>query len=416
MSRPSDPSTRPPGGGAGAPAPRDPTIRNVWLLAVCQALSMSCVSLLMTISAIVGGSLAADPALATLPLAVQFLGMMLATVPASLIMKHRGRRFGFTLGACIGLLGAVLGFEAVWRADFVLLCVAGFCFGTFSGTAMYYRFAAADTASDAFKPKAISLVLAGGVAAAILGPELAKQTRDLFAPVMFAGAYVSIGVLMILSMAILRFIDIPLPKREAEGGSGRPLREIAAQPVFLVAVLCGMVGYGAMNLIMVSTPPAMIACDHPFEIAALVIQLHVLGMYAPSFFTGSLIQRFGINRILGAGVLLILGCVAVNLTGVAAAQFGGALVLLGLGWNFLFVGGSTLLTRTYRPEEKAKVQATNDLFVFTTVAATAFTSGAIHETLGWEALNLAVVPPLVLVLLAVLRLRGHQRRATAAAE
>lgn len=374
---------------------------------------MSAQSLLMTITAIVGGSLATDPALATLPLALQFLAMMLGTVPASLLMKHRGRRFGFLLGALFGLLGAGLGFEAVWQADFLLLCGAGFCFGLFAAGAMYYRFAAADTASETFKPKAISLVLAGGVVAGVLGPELAKHTRDLFEPVMFAGAYVSIGVLMLLSMAVLTLVRIPLPERES-GGGGRPMREIAAQPVFLVAVLCGMVGYGAMNLIMVSTPPAMIACDHPFETAAFVIQLHVIAMYGPSFVTGSLIQRVGIHRILGLGALLILGCVAINLTGVEVEQFGGSLILLGLGWNFLFVGGSTLLTRTYRPEEKAKVQAANDLCVFTTVAITAFSSGAIHKALGWEALNLAVVLPLLLVLLAVLRLRGRERRLAAA--
>ncbi|WP_085122758.1 MFS transporter [Tistlia consotensis] len=397
-------------------APRDPTVRNVWLLATCQALSMSSQSMLMTITAIVGGSLAGDPKLATLPLAIQFLAMMLSTVPASLIMKHRGRRFGFTLGALFGILGAGLGIEAVYRADFLLLCAAGFCFGVFAAGAMYYRFAAADTASDAFKAKAISLVLAGGVVAGILGPELAKHTRELFAPVMFAGAYASIAVLMLASMAILQLIQIPLPKREAEGGSGRPLTQIAAQPAFLVAVLCGMVGYGAMNLIMVSTPPAMLACDHTFETAAFVIQLHVIGMYGPSFFTGSLIQRFGIHRILAIGALLILACVAINLSGEAVEQFGGALFLLGLGWNFLFVGGSTLLTRTYRPEEKAKVQAANDLCVFTTVAITAFSSGAIHEALGWQALNLAVVVPLLIVLAAVVRLRGHHRRAAAAAE
>lgn len=397
-------------------APRDPTVRNVWLLAACQALSMSAQSLLMTITAIVGGNLAADPALATLPLALQFLAMMIATVPASLLMKYRGRRFGFTVGALFGLVGAVLGFEAVWRADFLLLCGAGFCFGVFAAAAMYYRFAAADTASEAFKPKAISLVLAGGVVAGVLGPELAKHTRDLFEPVMFAGAYVSIAALMLLSMAVLRLVRIPLPEREAKGGGGRPLSQIAAQPAFVVAVICGMVGYGAMNLIMVSTPPAMLACDHPFETAAFVIQLHVLGMYAPSFFTGSLIQRFGIHRILGLGALMILGCVAINLTGVAVEQFGGSLILLGLGWNFLFVGGSTLLTRTYRPEEKAKVQAAHDLCVFTTVAITAFSSGAIYKGLGWEALNLAVVLPLVVVLLAVIRLRGQDRSAPAPAE
>jgi predicted MFS family arabinose efflux permease len=265
----------------------------------------------------------------------------------------------------------------------------------------FYRFAAADTASERFRPKAISLVMAGGIGAAILGPELAKHTRDMFEPLLFLGAFLAIAALNVATLALLQGIRIPRPSRETRAASGRTLLEIAAQPTFVVAALAAMVGYGAMNLIMVPTPLAMLGCDHPFETAAFVIQLHVLAMYAPSFFTGHLIQRFGHLPVLGAGAVLMLACVAVNLSGEAVGHFSAGLILLGLGWNFLFVGGTALVTTTYRPEEKAKVQALNDTLVWGTVAATAFSSGAVYNGLGWGAVNLAVVVPLVAVLGAI---------------
>jgi len=389
---------------------RDPSLRNVALLAFCQALSMTCLSLLITISALVGSLLAVDPALATLPLSLQFLGVLVTTIPASLLMERWGRRAGFSLGAVLGIVGGLLCTLAVFTADFLLLCFGSLLLGGFSAFSMYYRFAAADTASNAFKSRAISLVLAGGVLAAVAGPELAKHTRELFAPVAFAGGYAAIAALCLLSLAILQFIRIPRPPARVRGDSGRPLAVIARQPRFIVAVLCGMVAYGTMNLVMVSTPLAMIACDHPFETAAFVIQLHVLGMYVPSFFTGSLIARFGLPPVLLAGALLLLACVAVALTGIEVLNFAAGLVLLGLGWNLLYVGGSTLLTETHRPEEKAKVQAANEFLVFGVVTVTAFSSGALHEGLGWEWLNLVTVPAILAALVAVLWLVRVERR------
>lgn len=376
----------------------DPTKRNVLVLAICQALAMSSMSLLITISAIVGSTLAPAPSQATLPLALQFLGMVCSTLPASMAMRRWGRRAGFTLGAGIGALGGAISMAAVFAADFWLLCFGSVLIGSAAAHAQYYRFAAADTASEAFRSRAISLVLAGGVAAAFIGPELAKQTRTLFEPVLFAGGYFAIIVLMLLSILLLRLIRIPVATYKPGATSGRPLPEIMRQPVFIVAALGAMVGYGTMNLVMVSTPLAMLACAHPFESAAFVIQVHVLGMYVPSFFTGHLIHRFGLRPVMGTGALLLLGCVAVNVSGIAVANFAIGLILLGLGWNLLFVGGTTMLTQSYRPEEKAKVQAINDFLVFGTVAATAFLSGAVYDIYGWNVLNFLLVAPVLLVI------------------
>lgn len=381
---------------------KDPSVRNVALLAFCQALAMTCLSLQMTISALVGSMIAAKPSLATLPLALQFLGVLVTTIPASFFMQRFGRRAGFSLGACMGMVGGTLCAWAVFRADFTMLCIGSFLLGSFSAFSMYYRFAAADTASDKFKSRAISLVLAGGVLAAIAGPETAKQTRDLFAPVTFAGGYAAITVLGLASLLVLQFIRIPRPPARVRGASGRPLLTIARQPRYIVAVLCGMVAYGTMNLVMVSTPLAMVACGHPFETAALVIQLHVLGMYLPSFFTGSLIARVGLPKVLLAGAALLFGCIVMALTGIEVMNFAIGLILLGVGWNFLFIGGSTLLTDTYRPEEQAKAQGLNEFCVFGTVALTAFSSGALFDGIGWEWLNLVTLPAILLAAGAVL--------------
>ncbi|MEX2407700.1 MAG: MFS transporter, partial [Rhodovibrionaceae bacterium] len=353
------------------------------------------------------------PGQATLPLALQFLGMVCSTLPASMIMRRWGRRAGFTLGAGIGALGGAISMAAVFAADFTLLCLGSVLIGSAAAHAQYYRFAAADTATEAFRSRAISLVLAGGVAAAFIGPELAKQTRTLFEPVLFAGGYLAIIMLMLLTILLLRWVRIPVATYAPGASSGRPLLEIMRQPVFIVAALGAMVGYGTMNLVMVSTPLAMLACAHPFESAAFVIQLHVLGMYAPSFFTGHLIHRFGLRPVMGAGALLLLGCVAVTVSGIAVANFAVGLILLGLGWNLLFVGGTTMLTQAYRPEEKAKVQAINDFLVFGTVAATAFLSGAVYDLYGWNVLNFLLIAPVLLVLASLVWLGGRRRLKTA---
>ena len=384
--------------------------RNVILLALCQAAGMSSASLMISVTALVGADLAPDVRLATLPLALQWVAVMILAAPASFLMKHHGRRLGLSLGAVCGILAGLLGAWAISTGSFWLFCLTSLPFGAATVGVQFYRFAAADTADEAFKARAISLVLAGGVIAAVLGPELAKQSKDLLQAT-FAGGYLMITGLSFFSLLLLQFTTIPKPDAAERSASGRPILQLARQPVFIVAVLCALVGYGSMNLVMTVTPPAMLGRGHAFDSAALVIQWHVLGMYAPSFFTGHLIARFGIMRILTAGALLILGCAAVNLLGDGGVvTFAAALILLGLGWNFLFVGGTTLLTESYRPEEKAKVQALNEFLVWGTVACTALTAGALHNAAGWQAINFAVVPSLVLVLLALTVFARHRRR------
>ena len=365
-------------------------------LAVCQALGMSCLALSITITALVGKGLAPTPALATLPLALQFVATALVTIPASLLMGRFGRRIGFTLGSLAGIIGGVVSCLAVILADFWLFCLGAAFLGGFATHVALYRFAAADVAGPALRSRAISYVMVGGLVAAVLGPELAKWSKDLFAPVTFAGGYAGVAVLAFLTLALVQFADLPKPLSRQARSLGRPLTEIVRQPKLIVAVLCAMVAYGAMNLIMVSTPLAMVACAHPFETAAFVIQWHVVGMFAPSFVTGHIIHRVGALPVIVAGGLLIGACVAVNLSGVEVLQFWAALLMLGVGWNFMFVGGTTLLTETYRPEEQARVQAFNEFMVFGTTAVTALASGVIFSTFGWQWVNLGTVIPIVL--------------------
>lgn len=376
----------------------DPTVRNVLLLALCQALAMSASGMTITMAALVGHLLAEDKGLATLPFACQFLATMVATLPASLLMARIGRRAGFSLGALLGVAAGLTSWWAIVEASFALFCFGAALFGAASAFAYFYRFAAADTASEAFKSKAISLVMAGGLIAAFLGPQIAVWTRELMAPLLFAGSYLAIAGLAGLALLVLQFIRIPRPSVAERSAPGRPLLAIMRQRKFLVAVLAAIVGYGGMNIVMTATPLAMMACAHPFESAALVIQWHAVGMFAPAFFTGNLIRRYGCERVIAAGGLLMLGCVAVNLSGVAVWNFWLALFLLGVGWSFMFIGGTTLLTETYRPEERAKVQGLNDLLVFGSVAVTAWSSGQILDALGWQAINVSLLLPVVLAL------------------
>ncbi len=387
---------------------------SVAVLAVCQALGMSCLALSITVTALVGSGLAPTPALATLPLALQFVATAATTIPASLLMGRYGRRAGFTLGSLLGIAGGVVSCLAVFQADFWLFCAGAALLGGFGTHIALYRFAAADVAGPAYRSRAISYVMIGGIVAAVLGPELAKWTKDLFAPVTFAGGYAGIAALAFGTLVLIQFAALPPPLSREARSQGRPLSEIVRQPTLIVAVLCAMVAYGAMNLVMVSTPLAMVACAHPFETAAFVIQWHVVGMYAPSFVTGHIIHRVGALPVIAVGGLLILGCALVNLTGVEVLQFWAALVLLGVGWNFMFVGGTTLLTETYRPEEQARVQAFNEFMVFGTTAVTALASGAVFSALGWQAVNLGILAPVALATGAALWLR-HRRRAAAAA-
>ena len=392
---------------------RDTTVKNVVLLAICQALAMTGMTINMTVTALAGKELTPELSLATLPLALQFTATMMTTMPASLFMRQVGRRLGFVTGVLIGVTGAALGVVAIFEFNFVLFCFASMLIGAFQGFALLYRYAAADTASESFRPRAISLVLAGGVVAALVGPELAKWSFDLFAPILFAGSFVVIAVVQGLSLLFLAFVEIPKPSVEERKNSGRPLAEIVRQPVFIVAVFGAMIGYGSMTFIMTATPLAMVDCGFAFQDAAFVVQWHAVGMFAPSFFTGSLIQRFGVIQVMLAGVVAYLACVVINLSGIEMLQFFSALVLLGIGWNFLFIGGTTLLTEAYRPEERAKVQGLGDFLVFSASTLAAFSSGAVNHAFGWQAVNLGILPLAIAVGVALLWFRNRRLAAPA---
>ncbi|MBW4464524.1 MAG: MFS transporter [Pegethrix bostrychoides GSE-TBD4-15B] len=382
--------------------------RTVALLVLCQAISMTSITMLFTVAALIGAALSSDKSLATLPVALLQVAVMLTTIPASLIMQRWGRRAGFGLGTVVGMVGAGLAVVAVLMQSFSLFCLATVLFGIFNGFAGFYRFAAADAATDSFRPQAISLVVAGGVVAAVLGPSTASWAKDWLS-VPFAGSLLPIVGLQALTLVVLQSLDL-LPMTIASGKSGagessRPLGIILRQPLFGVAAISSMVGYSVMVLLMTATPLAMTAVPHPFSQAAFVIQWHVLGMFAPSFVTGSLIQRFGVLNIILGGIGLNLLAIGINLNGTSVQNFLVALTLLGIGWNWMFVGATTLLTQAYLPSEKAKTQAAHDFLMFSSVALSAFLSGRLLNSLGWATVNQLATLPLLIALGAVLWLR-----------
>ena len=401
-------------GNAAAGAGRRQGWRNVILLASCQALFMTATSGMIVAAALVGFGLADDKSLATLPISLQFVAIMAATAPASLLMRRIGRRDGFTVGALFGLAGALIAAKGLFEASFALVCLGHFLVGVFNGFAQFYRFAAADAAGEAHKTRAISLVMAGGVVASV-GPLLASLVKDLFAPVDFAGIYVGIAGLYVATLVILRFVTIPRPSAEERAARGRPLLAIMRQPVFVVAVLAALVGYATMSVVMTSIPLAMKVCGMSFFDTAQVIQWHVFGMFAPSFFTGHLIRRFGLRNIMLAGAAIEALCVLANVTDATLANFWIGGILLGVGWNFLFVGATTLVTSAYTPAEKAKTQAANDFLVFSSVAVASLVSGVLHEVIGFTLMNYAVLPLLAITVIAVLALGRHYRNAPRAA-
>jgi len=388
--------------------------RNVLLLSFCQAMMMTGNALIVATASLVGYLLAEDKSLATIPLAIQFFATMLTTIPASFLMKRLGRRGGFFIGVSLGTAGAALAVTAILHEAFWLFCGATLLVGMFNGFGIYYRFAAVDVATEAYKPRAISYVMAGGVVAAFTGPNLANWTDGLLDLPQFAGSYAALLGIYALSFLALMLLRVPAPGPAAAHASGRPMREILRQPTFLVAVLAGMLGYGIMVLVMTATPLAMQGHAHSFSDTAFVIQWHVFGMFAPSFFTGALIQRFGVLNILITGALLTLACVVINFLGNDVWHFWAALVLLGVGWNFLFVGATDLLTEAYRESEKAKAQAFNDFMVFSTVTVSSLSAGMLHYNFGWQAVNAGVLPSILLVLIAVTWLKAR-RAADAAA-
>ncbi|MGM0694931.1 MAG: MFS transporter [Pseudomonadota bacterium] len=400
--------------------PMEPAYRekhNVAILVTSQVLFMIAAITVMTLSGVVGQQLSPAPGLATLPIAMMMLGTVASTLPASLYMKRVGRRRGFITGASLGgVAGGLLSFAAVALGAFWVFCAGNLLLGLYQGFAMYYRFAAADVARPAFRSRAISLVMAGGVAAAFLGPWNASAATDLVAGAPLGGPYLVIALLALLAIGLLTQLRVPPSGEPQPGEASRPMAVIAAQPSFRVAVLAGAVGYAIMVLVMTATPLAMRARGFEMHQVAFIMQWHVLGMFAPSFVTGSLIVRFGVPRILLAGGLLLTGTVAVANLGTALAHFWVALVLLGIGWNFLFVGGSALLSTVHGEAERGKVQGVNDLIIFSLVALGSLMAGALLHHLGWEALNLAMLPAILLVMLTTLWLGVSQRVAATASD
>ena len=385
--------------------------RNVLLLAACQGLMLSSTSLIMASSALVGFMLAADPRQATLPLGLTFLGMMATMIPGSLYMRRHGRRSGFVLGAVTGLFGGLVSGVSIHLGSFTGFCIGSVLVGVANGFAQYYRFAAVEVVDSEHRARAISWVLAGGLVAAFVGPNVARFTRDLIPGSVFAASYGCIALFCLGVILVQFLLRIPRPSHEEITGKRRPMAVVLTNPVFLVAVVCGMVSYGTMNLLMTATPLAMDLQRIPFAGTAMVIQWHIVGMYAPSFFTGNLIQRFGVLRVMFTGVILLMACVLVALTGAGYAHFFAGLVLLGLGWNFLFVGSTTLLTEAYLPAEKGSVQGINNFLVFSATACTALTAGYLHHLLGWERLNLYTLPLLLLAGLLITLLGASRRHA-----
>ena len=353
--------------------------KTVFLLAACQALAMTGSIILFTIAALIGSTLAADKSLATLPLALLQLATMLTTIPAALILKKWGRKPGFISGVSVGLCGAGLAIYAISVGSFALFSVATLLYGISNGFVGYYRFAAADAATEAFRSRAISFVLAGGILAALVAPELATWTKD-WLPATFAGGFAAIALLQVLTLLLLSGADLPRLEQQSHQDRGRGLGAIVQQPVFLVAVLGSMVGYGVMAMVMTATPLEMVTLHHPFHTAASVLQWHVLGMFTPSLFTGYLIAQFGVLAIISTGIGLNALCIAINLTGTTEPHFLGALLLLGVGWNFMFIGSTTLLTETYAPAERAKTQATHDFLMLSFVAIATFLSVGCYMT------------------------------------
>ncbi len=366
--------------------------RQVLILASAQALFQTASVLVMTVGGLAGGQIAPRPELATMPIAAMFLGTAAVTFPASMWMARVGRRTGFVAGAALGILGGILAAFGIWIGSLTALSIGTFLVGAYQSFAQFYRFAASEVADDAFRPRAISLVLGGGVVAALAGPMLGRLGGPLLEPE-YVGSFLLLALVSMIGAGVLLGLHVPNPQATHDhADKGRSWGEIVTQPAYLVALFGAATGYGIMILAMTATPLAMAHHHHDLPATATVIQFHVLGMFLPSFFTGSLIARFGVLRIMLTGVLLFAGHVTMSLTGTGFGSFAGALVLLGVGWNFLYIGGTTLLTTTYTSAEKGRAQATNDMTIFAVGLACSFSAGALLQFFGWQILNMLLLP------------------------
>ena len=391
-----------------------PNPRTIGLLALCQGFFMSVQAASIATTPLAGHALlGVDKSLATFPIFLVHISIMLTTMPASLLMGRIGRRGGFSVGAMCGILSGGVSVAAIYTQSFALLCLGAIFQGMAAAFAWYFRFAAADSAEPSMRGKVISLVMLGGVLAGFIGPQTAKWAVNWLDPFVFAGVYVMVSVFSAVVLVLVQGINIPNLTAAQKAEGGRPLREIMSQPTYIVALTSSMCGYGVMSLVMSATPLAMLACGFGFQDSATVVQAHVIAMFLPSFFTGSLIQRFGVLPIIACGAVIQIACAIVNLSGIEFWHFFLANVLVGVGWNFTFVGGTTLLTSTHRPVERAKVQGSHDFAVYGTTAMAAGASGILQANIGWTIVNLAALPLMGIVLFAVLWLMQHPELDTA---
>ncbi|MEZ9495150.1 MFS transporter [Vibrio splendidus] len=373
--------------------------RNVWLLSLCQALLMTGNILLISVIGLIGKQIAPSVSMITLPVALQFLGLMAATIPASLISGKLGRKRGFSIGNVVGITGASLATYALFQQNFYLFCFATFLLGIGIGFGTLYRFAAIEVCDENARHRAISISMAGGVLAAVLGPNLAIMSQQWSADGLYIGAFASLIGLNILALLILQTIQFPKVSFNSQAPKADPLGVIVKAPNFIGAVFAAMVAYAVMNILMTATPLAMIGCGFDFTKAAGVIEWHVLGMFVPAFFTGSLIERFGSRMMILAGGILFVVCIAINIHGESIWHFRAALVVLGVGWNFMFIAATGLFSQSYQSQNKAKAQAFNEFIVFGCVTITAMLSGWLESTAGWQNLNIYVLPFVLAVIL-----------------
>ncbi|GLH80902.1 MFS transporter [Bradyrhizobium sp. SSBR45G] len=382
--------------------------RNVARLAAAQALTGANSAVIFATGAIVGVTIAPNIGLATVPISMYVVGLAAGTLPTGAISRRYGRRTAFLIGTGCGAITGVLGCLAIISGSFALFCLATFLGGLYGAVAQSYRFAAADGASAAFRPRAVSWVMAGGIFAGLLGPQLVQWTMDVWAPYLFAFSYLIQAAVALVAMGIVAGVDLPKPA-PADLHGGRPLGEIVRQPRFIAAALCGTIAYPVMNLVMTSAPLAMQMCGLTVSDSNFGLQWHIVAMYGPSFFTGSLIARFGAPAIVALGLALEAVAAIIGLSGLTAMHFWATLVMLGVGWNFGFVGASALVLETHTSAERNKVQAFNDFLIFGLMALGSFSSGQLLAHFGWSAVNLVVFPP-VLLGLCVLALAWSSKR------
>jgi len=384
--------------------------RQVLLLASAQALFQTASVLVMTVGGLAGSQIAPAPQFATAPIAAMFLGTAIATFPASMWMSRAGRRIGFVAGAGLGSVGGLVAAFGIVTGSLLVLCLGTMLVGAYQGFAQFYRFAASEISDEGFRPRAISFVLAGGVVAALLGPALGRLGGPLLQPE-YTGSFLLLAAVSLIATGLLLGVRVPQPQLQHGEPNGRALTEIMRQPTYLVALFGAATGYGIMILAMTATPLAMAHHHHALSDTAFVIQMHVLGMFLPSFFTGSLITRFGVLRIMFVGIGLLVGHILLSLSGTGFGNFVSALILLGVGWNFLYIGGTTLLTGTYSTAERGQAQAANDMTIFAVGLTSSLGAGALLESVGWQSMNLLLLPWLALAALSIVWLARHTRSA-----